>query len=144
MGVTPGDVVTFHYTGSFEDGTVFDSSREREPLRSVIGAGGLIAGFEEGILGMEVGEQKQIVVPPEKGYGPRDPNLVQAVPRSAIQVEDLEVGDVLQLREPDGGHVHHAFVAEITEESITLDLNLPLAGKTLIFDLEVLKIETAP
>ena len=141
MPVEAGNIVTFHYTGKFEDGSVFDSSEGRDPLRSVVGAGGLIAGFEEALMGMEVGEDKSVVIPPEKGYGPHDPNLVQRVPKTAIGLDSLEVGDVLQLREPDGQNVHRAYITEIDEESIVIDLNMPLAGKTLLFDLQIVAIE---
>lgn len=141
MPVENGDIATFHYTGTFEDGSTFDSSRDREPLRSVVGAGGLIAGFEEALLGMEIGEAKAVVIPPEKGYGPRDPNLIQRVPRSALQVEKIQVGDVLQLKEPDQPHVHRAYITEVDDESVVIDLNMPLAGKTLHFELEVMEIE---
>lgn len=135
-----GDTVQIHYKGTFEDGTVFDSSEGGEPLEFTIGEGQVISGFEQAVVGMAVGGQKRESIPAVNGYGEHDDDLVFTVGRDQLPAEtDVSVGDVLQVGFPDGGTatVH---VAGIDDESVTLDANHPLAGKTLVFDLELVKI----
>jgi FKBP-type peptidyl-prolyl cis-trans isomerase 2 len=135
-----GDSVKVEYTGKMEDGTVFDSSREREPLCFTIGARQVIEGFEEAVIGMDVGESKTCGISPEKGYGPRYDDHVLKIDRSQIPPElNPKVGDQLQSRSEEGRPVR-AIVIEVDEDTLTLDANHPLAGKNLIFDIEVLEI----
>ena len=130
-----------HYTGSFEDGTVFDSSDGEEPLEFTIGDGQVIAGVEEAVIGMSVGQAKREKIEPERGYGDRHEELVFTVGRDQLPPgDDIEPGDMLQV---GFGQERAATVqvVEIGKEMVTLDANHPLAGKTLLFDLEVVSID---
>ncbi len=135
-----GDTVKVHYTGRLEDGTVFDSSLNREPLQFTIGAGELIPGFEESVIGMEVGEKKTVTIPPEKAYGSHLEELVIKIEKERIP-EDInpEVGQQLEIKQPDGRTIP-VVVTDISETHITLDANHPLAGESLTFDIELVEI----
>jgi len=137
--VENGKSVTVHYTGRFEDGTVFDTSltEGREPLRTVLGQGSLIKGFESGLLDMSEGEKKTIEILPEDGYGEYLDGLVTVVKKEQVP-EGVNVGDVLQSQSERG--TINVMVKEITEEGVKLDANHPMAGKKLIFDLEVVSV----
>jgi len=128
-----------HYTGRLEDGTVFDSSRDKEPLTVPLGQKRVIAGFEEALGDMGSGDVKRVTIPPGKAYGPHRPELVTEVERSKFS-EDLQLreGQRLQLKNP-AGIVTTVRVVSLDEEAVKLDANHPLAGKTLIFDLEVVE-----
>lgn len=129
-----------HYIGKLDDGTVFDSSRERDPIEFTIDEGEVIPGFEDAVRGMEVGERRTVEVSPEKGYGPRHEDAIFEVQRDQMPDEiDPEVGMQLQVRGQDG-RPFAARVAEVGDESLTLDANHPLAGETLTFDLELVEI----
>ncbi len=135
-----GDTVKVHYTGKLEDGVVFDSSKDRPPLEFTIGGGEVIAGFENGIIGMEVGGKKTISIPPEDAYGPRREELVLYVKKTDFPDNIVPaVGQQLQVRQPNGGIID-LVVTEMNEDTVTLDANHPLAGKTLIFDVELVEI----
>ncbi|NNL54624.1 MAG: peptidylprolyl isomerase [Woeseia sp.] len=135
-----GDSVRIHYTGTLEDGTEFDSSAEREPLEFKLGDGGIIPGFEKAVDGMAVGESKTVKIEPEDAYGPRHDQLVQAVPKSALPEEmEPSVGMQLQSEAPDGQSIM-LVVTEVADETITVDGNHPLAGRTLNFDIELVEI----
>ncbi len=130
-----------HYTGSFEDGTVFDSSNGQEPLEFTIGAGQVIPGFEDAVIGMGAGDRKRETIAPERAYGERHDELVFTIPRDQLPPgSDVQAGDMVQIGFPDGrtASVH---VAEVTDEGLTLDANHPLAGRTLLFDLELVTID---
>jgi len=135
-----GDTVKVHYTGKFEDGTVFDSSLEREPLQFTLGEGQVISGFEESVIGMNPGESKVAVIPAEKAYGPHREELVVVVDRDQFP-PDLEpvVGQHLEVHQADG-RVLMVKVAEVSGTSVTLDANHPLAGKDLTFEIELVEI----
>jgi len=135
-----GDTVRVHYTGKLEDGMIFDSSKDRPPLEFTIGGGEVIPGFESGIIGMEVGQVKTISIAPEEAYGPRREDLVLYVKKTDFP-EDITptVGQQLQIRQPNG-RIIDLMVTEVGDESVTLDANHPLAGKTLIFDVELVEI----
>jgi FKBP-type peptidyl-prolyl cis-trans isomerase 2 len=135
-----GDTVKVHYTGKLDNGMVFDSSQDREPLEFKIGAGQVIPGFEKGIVGMEVGQSKTVKLSPEEAYGPQREELIAEVKKADIP-ENIKpsVGQRLSLRQPDGNTVN-VTVSDVNEESITLDANHSLAGKTLIFDIELVEI----
>jgi peptidylprolyl isomerase len=138
--VKQGDTVKVHYTGKLEDGTVFDSSQDREPLQFTVGQGQIIPGFEEPIVGMNPGEAKTITAPAEKAYGPRRDEMVVVVDRDQFPPDiEPEVGERLQLRQPDGTSVV-VTIADVSDAEVTLDANHPLAGKDLIFDVEVVEI----
>jgi peptidylprolyl isomerase len=139
---TAGDTVKVDYTGRFEDGTVFDSSENREPLEFTIGEGQVIPGFEQGVEGMSPGEEKTITISADDAYGPHHEELVMVVDRGEFPPDmELSVGDVLQLRQPDGG-VALARVTDLDDSNATIDANHPLAGKDLIFDVKLDSIES--
>ena len=135
-----GDTVKVHYTGRLDDGSVFDSSLDGEPLQFIIGEGHVIQGFEEAVEGMSPGEKKTVRIEFEKAYGPHYDEGVIVVERSGLP-EDLKpkVGDVLQIPQHDGDPLI-VTVKEITDTTITLDANHPLAGKDLIFEIELMEI----
>ncbi len=136
----PGDTVKVNYTGRLDDGTVFDSSLHSGPLEFTIGDGQLIPGFENAVIGMSPGETKTQKIRAEEAYGPHADFLVIEVDRRRVPPDlDPEVGDRLQLQHPDG-RVTPVLVTAVTENSITLDANHPLAGKDLTFDIELLEI----
>ena len=134
------DTVKVHYTGSLTDGTVFDSSADREPFEFTIGQGMVIPGFENAIIGMNEGDAKTVSIPAEEAYGPYQDELVAVVARSQVPPElEIEIGTILQVRSPEGG-INRVMVKEITEENVTLDLNHPLAGQNLTFELKLVQI----
>lgn len=135
-----GDTVKVHYTGKLDDGTVFDSSRSREPFSVKLGDGRVIPGFENGIVGMEQGQTKTVTIPPEEGYGPRRDNLVLEVNESEFPKDITpEVGQKLQLKQANGQNVPVTITA-INNNIVTLDANHPLAGQTLTFEIELLEV----
>jgi len=135
-----GDSVKVHYTGKLDDGTVFDSSVGREPLDFTVGAGQLIAGFDEAVVGMAVGEKKTVRIAPEQAYGPHNPEMTLQVPRSDLPADiQPELGMQLEASQ-EGGHSMVVTVVEITDESVTFDANHPLAGKALTFEIEVVDL----
>jgi peptidylprolyl isomerase len=138
-----GDTVRVHYTGRLDDGTVFDSSREREPLEFTVGEGQVITGFERAVEGMEVGEARETRIEADDAYGERRDDLVLDLPKEQVpEGMEIEPGMRLELRQPDGQAVP-VTVAEVNEESVTLDGNHPLAGWALTFELELVEIEGA-
>ena len=135
-----GDTVAVNYTGKLDDGTVFDSSSGREPLEFTIGSGQVIPGFEEAVIGMSPGETKTASLPPEQAYGSRHEELVITLGRDQVpEGMPITVGQRLSLRSPDNRELP-VVVTAVNEESITLDANHPLAGKTLHFDIELVAI----
>jgi len=137
--VKTGNTIKVNYTGKFEDGTVFDTSltEGRDPLETVLGQGNLIPGFEKGLLGMNEGENKIIEIEPTEAYGEYLDGLVNVVPPTQMP-EGVKVGDVLQSSGERG--TINVTVKEITEQGVKIDANHPLAGKKLIFDVEVLEV----
>lgn len=134
-----GDKVSIHYTGKLDDGTVFDSSVDAEPIDFTIGAGEVIPGFEDAIVGMSVGDSKTERIEAERAYGEHRDELVFKVEREQMPDEELEVGDMLRIGFPDGSDAD-VQVAEIADDGVTLDANHPLAGKTLTFELKLVSI----
>jgi peptidylprolyl isomerase len=135
-----GDHVKVHYTGRLSDGTVFDSSRDREPLEFTLGIGEVIPGFEQAVLGMEPGETKTVTIPAEEAYGPRREDMIIEVSRDQVAPGlQLAIGQQLQLRLQDG-RVIPVVVADLSEETVTIDANHPLAGEDLTFEIELVAI----
>jgi len=140
MSVVMGDTVKIHYTGKFENGEIFDSSRDRAPFTFTMGAGHVIPGFEEAVMGMNCGENKTTVIAPEKGYGIHDENQLISMPKDSIP-EGMELIEGMELTlQDEHGHYIPVVLTKVEEETITLDANHPLAGKTLVFDIELLEI----
>lgn len=137
---TDGDRVRVHYTGRLDDESVFDSSRQRDPLEFRIGEGAVIPGFEAAVIGLSPGESTKTRIPAEQAYGPRKDDLLITVERERLP-EDLEVepGSQLSMRRPDGGSVP-VTVVETSESSVVLDANHPLAGQPLNFEIELVEI----
>lgn len=138
--VKKGDAVQVHYTGRLADGTIFDTSAGREPLRVVTGKGQVIEGFDEAIIGMRIGEKKTVEIPVAKAYGPRLDEMVLEVGKDQFPPEiKPEVGQRLELQQP-GGETVVVTITGISAAHVTLDANPPLAGKDLIFDVELVAI----
>ncbi|MDV7144818.1 peptidylprolyl isomerase [Tropicimonas sp. TH_r6] len=141
--VKTGDTVTIHYTGTLKDGSVFDSSRERDPLEFTVGSGQIITGLDAALPGMAVGDEKTVQVPCADAYGAADPERVQDVPREEIPAHiELQPGGQLQAQTPDG-QVLQFTVREVSEESVKLDANHPLADQDLVFDIELVSLRSA-
>jgi FKBP-type peptidyl-prolyl cis-trans isomerase 2 len=136
-----GDTAYVHYTGRLESGEVFDSSEGGDPLEFQVGSGQVIQGFDEGVSGMTVGDEKTIEIEAADAYGQRADALVQQIPRQGINLDrEPEVGMRLGLQLPDGNEIP-VTITEVTDDSITIDANHPLAGQKLIFDLKLVDIK---
>jgi peptidylprolyl isomerase len=135
-----GDTVKVHYTGTLEDGTVFDSSSGGDPLEFTLGEGNVIPGFEHAVDGMNVGDSKNVTIDARDAYGPHMPALMVEVNRDQFPAElEPEVGQQLGLEHPSGP-VMPVTITEVTDTKITLDANHPLAGKALNFEIKLVDI----
>ena len=135
-----GDKVKVHYTGKLNDGTVFDSSKDREPLEFELGGGQMIAGFDTAVDGMEVGESKTAVFSSEEGYGEKNDEMVFTVPKDQLPPEiKPEEGQQLSMQHPSGQQIP-VVVTKVEDSEIEIDANHPLAGKELEFDIELVEI----
>lgn len=134
-----GDKVRVHYTGTLDDGQVFDSSRGRDPIEFELGSGQVIAGFNEAVTGMEPGESRRVTIPSAQAYGPHVPENVVTVERKQLP-EDIEPQVGQQLQMSQGEQNFRVTVTRVTEEAVELDANHPLAGRDLTFDLELVEI----
>ncbi|MFC2035982.1 peptidylprolyl isomerase [Chloroflexota bacterium] len=136
-----GDTVKVLYTGTLEDGTIFDTSREQEPLKFIIGAGQMIPGFEGAVRGMQVGQTKTVTIPTEEAYGPHRDGLVMEIEWDKLP-EDLEaeIGDRLQTHDEEGRPMV-VVVTDVSLATITVDTNHPLAGKDLTFAIKLVEIK---
>ncbi len=141
MSVKKGNSVKVHYTGKFEDGTVFDSSVEKEPLSFTPGNGELIAGFEKAVLGMNPGDKKTETIAANDAYGEHKKDLLFVVDKKLVPEHITpEVGMQLEVTQKDGTK-NTVTIFEVSENNITLDANHPLAGKTLIFEIELVEVD---
>ena len=135
-----GDKVKVNFTGKLVDGTIFGSTENEEPFEFTIGEKNMLPDFEDAVIGMEIGEKKKIILSPEDAYGPHKKELVHIMERSGFPPEiNLEVGKRLRVRTKDGKHII-VTIKDFTEDSIVLDENDPLAGKTLTFNIELVEI----
>lgn len=135
-----GDTVQIHYTGTLADGSQFDSSKDQEPLEFKLGESQVIPGFESNVVGMVIGEKKSIHIPVDEAYGQRNDEMMEVVERQHFPDDlELEVGMHLQTQTFDGSP-YMVVVAELTDESVTVDGNHPLAGQALNFDIELVSI----
>jgi peptidylprolyl isomerase len=138
--VKKGDKVRVHYTGTYDDGTVFDSSVERGPLEVTVGSGMVIPGFDRALLDMEPGQKKTVNIPVDEAYGPRAEELIAEVPRERIPADvELEIGQQLQLSLANGGEAI-VMIVDLNDTTVTLDANHPMAGLDLNFELELVEI----
>ncbi len=135
-----GDTIKVHYTGKLEDDTVFDTSIKRDPLQFTIGEGKVIPGFEQAVVGMKPGESKTTKIPADKAYGPHRKEMVIVVERNQFPAHlKPKAGQQLQIRKKDG-QATVVMVTDVSESSVTLDTNHPLAGKDLTFDIQLIEI----
>lgn len=140
LGIKIGDIVAVEYVGTLDNGGIFDSSEKGGPLEFRVGGGQVLQGFEDAVLGMEIGEKKNIRLEPSQGYGEYSKNLVETIPRSSIpNNEKLTEDTMLLVSLPDGSKIP-ASITAITEETVTLDMNHPLAGEVLHFEIKVVGI----
>jgi FKBP-type peptidyl-prolyl cis-trans isomerase 2 len=138
--VKQGDTVRVHYTGKLADGTVFDTSLDREPLQCIIGQGDVILGFEQAVLGMNPGESKTVNISADEAYGPHREDMVMEVERKDLPAHlNLELGQRLASIQEDGKKIVFT-ITEVSETSVTLDANHPLAGQDLTFDIQLMEI----
>ena len=136
-----GDTVTVHYTGRLADGTVFDSSRERDPLEFELGEGRVIPGFENAVRGLEPGASVTAEIPPADAYGEARDELVMTISAEQLPEDmDPQIGDQLEMRTQEGQAIPVRVVA-LEDDTITLDANHPLAGQELTFDIELVEID---
>ncbi|MFQ5949730.1 MAG: peptidylprolyl isomerase [Nitrospiria bacterium] len=142
IAIQKGSVVSFEYTLSDEEGKVIDSNQGKNPLKYTHGQGQIIPGLEKKLLGMKVGGEKNVRVEPEDGYGPVNPKAFQEISREKLPPGDLKVGTTLQAKNAQG-QLFSVRVHEIKEKTVVMDFNHPLAGKTLVFDVKILGIESA-
>lgn len=141
MTIKKGDTVKVDYTGTFDDGTVFDSSTHGDhshPLEFVVGAGQVISGFDNAVIGMKKGDEKKIRIEPKDGYGSRNEKLIQKVPRAAVPAEAKE-GMLMRAQSP-AGEVMIVKILKMDAKNATLDFNHPMAGKTLNFKIKVVDV----
>jgi len=142
--VENGLFVSVHYKGTLQDGKVFDSSEGRSPLEVQMGAGHLIPGLEKALMGMSLNDKKVLTIEPEEAYGHVDKSLTHSFARSEVPSDlNPEVGQIVALTSPEGQQVP-AQIIEVDDEKLVLDLNHPLAGQTLTFDIEVVGISSTP
>jgi peptidylprolyl isomerase len=142
MTAKNGDTLFVHYTGTLADGQEFDSSRGGEPLEFILGQGTLIPGFENAVLGKKAGDKVSVLIPPEEAYGPRTEEMVLSVPRAEVPAHITpEVGMRLELALDEGEL--DVIISRVTDEEVELDGNHPLAGESLHFDIEIVRIKEA-
>ena len=140
--VKNGDFVQLHYTGSLEDGTVFDTSLDREPLEFQVGGGGIIAGFNDAVINMEVEGEKDVTLSPDQAYGETRDDLKREFPKDMLGDNQIEVGQELRFASPRGPVFGK--VLAIEPDKFMVDFNHPLAGKTLLFKIKVVGITDHP
>lgn len=139
--VNDGDTVKVHYTGKLNDGSVFDSSQDREPLEFTLGQGQLIPGFEDAVNGMEPGESTTVTIPSDEAYGERRDDLELEVAKNELPDNiEPEVGMQLQMQQQQSGQAVPVKITKVEDDKVTLDANHPLAGKDLTFDIEVVEV----
>jgi FKBP-type peptidyl-prolyl cis-trans isomerase SlyD len=140
--IQTGSDVAFDYTLTDESGTVIDSSKGKQPMHYIHGQGQIIPGLEKELAGMAVGGEKKVTVKPEDGYGPINPQAFQEIPKEKLPADALKVGTMLMAQGPQGQGVP-VRVHEIKENTVIMDFNHPLAGKTLSFDIKITDIKSA-
>lgn len=139
MAIKNGDTVRVHYTGRLDDGTIFDSSLDREPLEFTLGAQELLPGFENAVVGLEEGGKVKVNIPAAEAYGEPEDDLMLTVQRDQLPAEITpELGLMLQIETEEG--MMDVTITDVTDEHVILDANHPLAGEDLSFDIEVVKI----
>jgi FKBP-type peptidyl-prolyl cis-trans isomerase SlpA len=141
VAIGPGTRVSLHFAIKLQDGQIIDSNFDAQPASFTFGDGNIPEGFEQALLGLKAGEHAELTIAPERGFGMHNPSNIQKLPRSQFKEMELEPGLVVSFQEP-GGELP-GVVIEFNDEEVTVDFNHPLAGKTLIFDVQVEAVETA-
>ncbi len=144
MPIKKGDTVKVEYTGTFDNGDVFDSTEKHggEPLEFTVGEKQVISGFEEAVVGKEVGDEISIRLEPEDAYGERNPQAIGKIPKEQLPDDfEAKVGQIIGVAQQHGEHQHQipAKIIEVEDEQITIDLNHPMAGKTLNFEMKIVE-----
>ncbi|MFH1455728.1 MAG: peptidylprolyl isomerase [archaeon] len=143
MKVKKGDKIKVEYTGTFDDGKIFDSSLGKQPLEFEVGVGQVIKGFDEALIGMEKGEEKDIKIKPKDAYGEPKEELIKKIPKDQMPKEkEMKKGMILVLSTPTGQQFP-AVVKDVSDKEVTLDLNHPLAGKNLNFKFKIIEITSS-
>ncbi len=140
MKIEDGKTVAIHYEGTLKDGSVFDSSKGKEPFEFVFGSGSIIPGLEKGLAGLQEGDKKKITVEAKDAYGERNPEAVQKVEKNQLP-EDIKPEVGMQLMAQTQTGQIPVTITEVEEEYITVDFNPPLAGEDLTFDVEVISVK---
>ncbi len=140
MPIKIGDEVRIHYTAKLENGEIIETTRDKGPLSVKIGSKKLIVGLDDALIGLEKGDKKEVTISPNKGFGERKENFLQEIPKEQFgERTEVSPGEVVELRYEDGKR-RLVTIHEEREDSIVLDLNHPLAGETLTFEVEVIEI----
>jgi len=139
--IGPGTRVSLHFAIRLQDGQIIDSNFDTRPASFIFGDGNIPEGFEQALLGLKAGEHAELTIAPERGFGMHNPSNIQILPRSQFKDMELEPGLVVSFQEP-GGELP-GVVTEFDDEKVTVDFNHPLAGKTLIFEVQVESVEAA-
>ena len=142
MAINKGDKVVLEYEGKLENGEVFDSSeRAGQPLEFTAGEGKVIKGFDDAVIGMKKGEEKEFSIKPEEAYGPIRDELKKEVPKNAVKADkELQEGMILVMATPEGQQIPLR-IGEVKEDTVVLDMNHPLAGKTLNFKIKIIDVK---
>jgi FKBP-type peptidyl-prolyl cis-trans isomerase SlpA len=141
LTVGPGTKVTLHFSLKLVNGNVIDSNFERDPATFTVGDGSLLVGFEKAIFGLQEGDRESFVIKPEEGFGQRNPNNIQEIPRTQFD-EDIELSEGLMLSFADAQKTElPGVVQRFDDETVIVDFNHPLAGRDIVFDVAILRIE---
>lgn len=141
MKIKKGNTVQVEYTGKLENGTIFDTNKGKDPLEFQAGSGQLIKGFDEAVIGMQKGQEKEIKIKPSEAYGEVNPDLLKEIPREQLPKEpEPKAGMTLVIGTPDGRRMPVKIV-KVSAKNVTIDLNHPLAGKTLIFLIKIIDVK---
>jgi FKBP-type peptidyl-prolyl cis-trans isomerase 2 len=140
MSVKKGDKIRVEYTGKLDDGSLFDTSEGKAPIEFEVGAKKVIPGFDNAVVGMEKDQEKEVKIKPEEAYGNLDANLVKKMPRTMLPPDQEPKAGMMLLMKTKEGQQIPARIAEVTDKEVTIDLNHPLAGKTLNFKIKIVAI----
>jgi FKBP-type peptidyl-prolyl cis-trans isomerase 2 len=140
MAAKEGDIVRVVCTGKLDDGRIFYRNSRERPLEFRVGSHSVLPGLEEGIPGMEESETRELTLPPEKGFGEPRPELVRSFQKSIFPEKAIQKGEAYEVRNPKVGQSATGYVREVGRDTVTLDFNNPLCGKTVSFEVELVEI----
>jgi peptidylprolyl isomerase len=143
MPIKRGDTVKFHFTAKLENGKIIESTKRKKPVKTKIGSQDLLPGLEKAIIGLEKGSKKKVKVPPSKGFGKRDKKLIQKVDKSIFKKRAKLRKNVTVEIQFEDGNKRRALVQEVKKDYLVVDLNHPLAGQTITFDIEIVDVKSA-